>query len=162
MCLDGKYRNNGYTGENMRDRNQTTKARSRLREAVKNAFRITIDPMTLKGVLEKLGMSNRELARRSGLTHTGVNQITSGECSPTLRSLEKIFEALVGEIAERYRGERLSLDEFATLLSQRASQRLKDRIRLKMVTVPAKETFAGRCQRHAVARFSRQQQERQR
>jgi HTH-type transcriptional regulator/antitoxin HipB len=47
---------------------------------------------------EELGLSQRELAKRAGISHTVVSRIESGEHSPSRKTLERLADALlVGE-----------------------------------------------------------------
>ena len=43
---------------------------------------------------EALGISQRELAKRAGVSHTVISRIESGEHSPSPRTLERLAEAL--------------------------------------------------------------------
>jgi transcriptional regulator with XRE-family HTH domain len=135
----------------MHDQSRVNDARQKLREAVKNAFRITIDPEQLGSVLKSMRLSNRALSRLSGVSHTTVNEIVNGEVSPTVATLDRVGKALVKEMAERCQGE-LTLDEFTTYVSRRTSDKMRQRLRLKLHTTPARETFARQCRDHAKAR----------
>ena len=48
----------------------------------------------LRGELAERGLSQRELARRSGMTSPGVSQIVRGKVQPTVESIYKIAEGL--------------------------------------------------------------------
>lgn len=48
----------------------------------------------LKCVLELLGMSQSDLAKRSGLTQAAISQIISGSREPQLSSIVKILRAI--------------------------------------------------------------------
>ena len=48
----------------------------------------------------QLGYSQREVARRSGITNTTISLIESGRTSPSLSSLKKILDALEMSLSE--------------------------------------------------------------
>ena len=48
----------------------------------------------LKMVREQNGLSQRELAKRSGLTHSSISLIEQGQTSPSINSLEKILSGI--------------------------------------------------------------------
>ena len=43
---------------------------------------------------EALGLSQRELAKRAGISHTVISRIEGGEHSPSPKTLERLAEAL--------------------------------------------------------------------
>jgi ribosome-binding protein aMBF1 (putative translation factor) len=43
---------------------------------------------------EELGLSQRELAKRAGLSHTVISRIESGEHSPSRKTLERLADVL--------------------------------------------------------------------
>jgi transcriptional regulator with XRE-family HTH domain len=139
-------------GDIMQNQSRVNDARQKLREAVRNAFRIMIDPEQLGSVLKSLGLSNRALSRMSGVNHTTVNEVVNGEVSPTAATLDRLGKALVEEMAERCQGE-LTQDEFTTYVSRRTSEKMRQHLRLKLHTSPAKEEFVRQCQQHAKARL---------
>lgn len=54
----------------------------------------------LRQIRQKLSLSQRELARRSGITHTTISLIESGRISPSLSSLKKVLDAMDMNLSE--------------------------------------------------------------
>jgi DNA-binding XRE family transcriptional regulator/quercetin dioxygenase-like cupin family protein len=54
----------------------------------------------LKKVREQNGLSQRELAKRSGVTHSSISMIEQGQNSPSINSLEKILNAIPMTLAQ--------------------------------------------------------------
>lgn len=91
----------------------------------------TIDPHTeelkamgerLKALREEKGYSQRELARRSGLTHTTVSAIENGRIDPSLGTLKRILSACevrMGEFFQPTKGMLavMSREQIATITS---------------------------------------------
>jgi transcriptional regulator with XRE-family HTH domain len=78
--------------------------------------------LRLKALREDKGFSQRELARRAGLTHTTVSAIEHGRIDPSLGTLRRILTACdqrMGEFFQPAEGMRavMSRDQIATITS---------------------------------------------
>jgi len=54
----------------------------------------------LKVVREAFGLSQRELAKRAGMTNSNISMIEQGQISPSVQSLHKIIDAFPMTLAE--------------------------------------------------------------
>jgi transcriptional regulator with XRE-family HTH domain len=54
----------------------------------------------LKVVREQNGLSQRELAKRAGVTHSSISMIEQGQNSPSINSLEKILSGIPMTLAQ--------------------------------------------------------------
>ncbi len=54
----------------------------------------------LKVVREQNGLSQRELAKRAGVTHSSISMIEQGQNSPSINSLEKILSVIPMTLAQ--------------------------------------------------------------
>lgn len=54
----------------------------------------------LRGLREERGLSQRELARRAGMTNANLSMIEQGRVSPAIATLEKILQALPIPLSE--------------------------------------------------------------
>jgi len=54
----------------------------------------------LKIVREQNGLSQRELAKRAGVTHSNISMIEQGQNSPSINSLEKILNGIPMTLAQ--------------------------------------------------------------
>ena len=76
----------------------------------------------LRALREERGFSQRELARRSDLTHTTISAIEGGRIDPSLGTLKKILSACevrMGDFFQRENGLKtvLQRDQIATISS---------------------------------------------
>jgi DNA-binding XRE family transcriptional regulator len=75
----------------------TPKAQTDAHEGVQEPNGVSLAPGIAKLVAarrEALGLSQRELAKRAGISHTVISRIEGGEHSPSPKTLERLAEAL--------------------------------------------------------------------
>ncbi len=68
-------------------------------EPQSDLFEAEVGPR-LKAIRERFGLSQRELARRAGVTNGTVSQIEQGQVSPSIASMKKLVAALSLSLAD--------------------------------------------------------------
>lgn len=64
-------------------------------EVLAEAYRIAVQVMDLR---EKHGLTQAQLAQRSGMSQADISRIERGSTSPTTRTLQRIADALDAEV----------------------------------------------------------------
>lgn len=123
-----------------------------LKNAIKQAFRVQVDVKSLESLLMSLNVSGNELARRAGISHTGLHKLLrAGDgANPTLETLEALADGLCHLISEKAQGEGLSRSEVIQYISRRVQSDVKERLRVKLHTKP-REAYREAVRGHRVA-----------
>lgn len=64
--------------------------------------------LRLKSLREAFGLSQRELAKRAGVTNSNISMIEQGQISPSVQSLDKILSAFPISLAEFFSSQLMS------------------------------------------------------
>lgn len=95
----------------------------------------------LKMVREQNGLSQRELAKRSGLTHSTISLIEQGQTSPSINSLEKILSGIPLTLAQFFLSSPNSSSQVVFRSSERKS-RPKPQLGCDVQDIPHKSSHA--------------------
>lgn len=82
--------------------------------------------MRLKVIREQNGLSQRELAKRSNVTHSSISMIEQGQNSPSIHSLEKILSGIPMTLAQFFVCDPLNASQVVYRSSELASREIKN------------------------------------
>ena len=80
----------------------------------------------LKVIREQNGFSQRELAKRSSVTHSSISMIEQGQHSPSISSLEKILSGIPMTLAQFFVCDPLDASQVVYRLSELVAQQQQD------------------------------------
>lgn len=96
----------------------------------------------LKVVREQNGLSQRELAKRSNVTHSSISMIEQGQNSPSVSSLEKILSGIPMTLAQFFLCDPDNASQVVYRSSELVGQQ-KQYDQLIVQDIPQKSVYAG-------------------